>query len=64
MNLDLMTERLRLKPLAQTDVDIAVEMFTDPAVVKYMGNQLMSEDEICKEMAIWMKRGGNGYNHI
>ena len=60
MNLDLMTERLRLKPLAQTDVDIAVEMFTDPAVVKYMGNQLMSEDEICKEMAVWMKRGGNG----
>ncbi len=60
MNLDLMTERLLLKPLDQTDVDTAVEMFTDPAVIKYMGNQLMSEDEICKEMAIWMKRGGNG----
>ena len=59
MNLDLMTERLRLTPLAHTDVDIAVEMFTDPAVVKYIGG-LMSEDEICREMATWTKRGGHG----
>ena len=59
MNLELMTERLRLTPFAYTDVDIAVEVFTDPAVVKYIGG-LMSEDEICRGMVTWRQRGGHG----
>ncbi len=37
MNLDLMTERIILTPLALTDVDLALEMFTDPDVVKFIG---------------------------
>ena len=60
MNLELLTERLRLTPLALTDADLAVEMFTDPAVVKYMGGQVESEDGIRRDMAIWVQRGGNG----
>ena len=59
MKLELITERLRLTPFAHTDVEIAIEMFTDPEVVKYIGG-LMTEEEIYREMASWTKRGGNG----
>lgn len=59
INLELTTERLHLKPLALEDVDLAIEMFTDPEVVKYMGGT-MSEDKIRRDMATWVKRGGNG----
>lgn len=45
MNFVLTSERLLLMPLSATDVDIAIEMFTDPAVVKYVC-KLMSEVEI------------------
>lgn len=57
MTLVLTTERLRLTPLTFTDVDLAIEMFTDPAVVKFVGN-LMVEDEILRKIQVWTKRGG------
>jgi len=59
MNLVLTSERLLLTPLGETDVDIAIEMFTDPAVVKYVCD-VMSEDEIRKDMTNATKRGSNG----
>jgi ribosomal-protein-alanine N-acetyltransferase len=59
MNLKLFTERLLLKPLHPNDVDLCLEMFTDPEVVKY-ADGLMSESAIKKEMSNWTKRGGNG----
>ena len=59
MSLDLYSDRLMLTPLAPTDVDIAVEMFTDPAVVKFICD-LMGEAAISEEMSNWTKRGGNG----
>jgi ribosomal-protein-alanine N-acetyltransferase len=59
MNLQLNSERLVLTPLAPNDLDLCLEMFTDPAVVKYAGG-LMSETEIKREMSNWTKRGGNG----
>ena len=61
MKLELLTERTKLTPLTITDIDIAVEMFTDPDVVKYIGGGVMSEDEIRQEMSTWTRRGGNGY---
>jgi ribosomal-protein-alanine N-acetyltransferase len=59
MKLVLLTERLRLTPLVEADIDLSLEMFTDPEVVQYVCD-LMNEDEIRKEMSNWTKRGGNG----
>jgi ribosomal-protein-alanine N-acetyltransferase len=59
MNLNLSSERLSLNPLESTDLDLCLEMFTDPAVVKY-ADGLMSESAIKREMSNWTKRGGNG----
>ena len=59
MKLVLHTERLLLTPLAPTDLDIALEMWTDPEVVEYVCDP-MDKDTISEEMPIWTKRGGNG----
>lgn len=55
----LETTRLRLTPLTLADVDVAVEMFTDPAVTKFIDGP-MSEADIHAGMATWTKRGGDG----
>ena len=59
MKLELHTERLLLTPLAHSDLDVALEMFTDPEVVKYVCD-VMTEAEIRQEMSNSTKRGGNG----
>ncbi len=59
MKLELHTERLLLSPFAPTDLDVALEMFTDPEVVKYVCD-VMTEAEIHQEMSNSIKRGGNG----
>ena len=59
MHLILHTERLTLTPFAATDVDITIELFTDPEVVKYAGG-VLEEDVIRREMSNFIKRGGNG----
>jgi len=59
MNLELTSERLILKPFQPDDLDICLEMFTDPDVVKY-ADGLMSESTITANMPNWTKRGGNG----
>ena len=59
MKLELHTERLLLTPLALTDLDLALELWTDPEVVKYVCD-VMTEAEIRQEMSDSIKRGGNG----
>lgn len=59
MNLELFSERLALIPFALTDLDLCLEMFTDPKVLKYSG--AMTRDAICKKMDNWTKRGGDGF---
>ena len=59
MNLNLSSERLLLKSFQQDDLDLCLEMFTDPEVVKYADGR-MSESAIKKQMSNWTKRGGNG----
>lgn len=59
MDLELRTERLRLTPLVADDVDIALELFTDPEVLKYVCDAL-TEEEVRQEMPDSIKRGGNG----
>jgi len=59
MRFELATKRLLLRPLSLVDVDLAMAVFTDPAVVKHVG-KLMTPEEISESMATWTKRGGNG----
>jgi len=59
MSLTLLTDRLRLTPLVDADIDLSLEIFTDPVVVKYVCD-LMTEAQIRQEMSNWTKRGGNG----
>ena len=60
MNLDLHSQRLILAPYTPDDLDLSLEMFTDPAVVKYAG-EVMSKPAIKRKMRNWTKRGGDGY---
>lgn len=59
MELELLTERLRLTPFAEADVDIALAMFTDPAVQKYAGG-VITEEKVHADVPKWVRRGGNG----
>jgi ribosomal-protein-alanine N-acetyltransferase len=59
MNLVLCSKRLTLTPFDGPDFDLAMEMFTDPDVLRYAGG-VMDEDEIREQMSNWIKRGGNG----
>ena len=59
MKLELVTDRLKLRPLCLDDVDLALEMFTDPEVVRYIGGATTPE-EIQSEMANNVRRCGGG----
>ena len=59
MELELFTECLRLSPYVDDDLDLAIEMYTDPEVVKYVCEAL-TEAEVREEMPNSVKRGGNG----
>lgn len=59
MELILLTDRLRLRPTDESDLDLSLEMFTDPDVVEYVCD-LMTESEIRNEIPNWTRRGGNG----
>lgn len=59
MNLELHTWRLLLTPLSETDLDITLELWTDPDVVKFICDP-ESEDTIRKEFPVRIRRGGNG----
>ena len=59
MKLVLYTDRLTLIPFHMSDVDIAVELFTDPEVLRFTGG-VMEEEEVRRELPNWIRRGGNG----
>ena len=59
MNLVLYSERLALTPFDASDLELCLEMFTDPDVVGFVGG-VMSEEEIRGEMSNRIRRGGNG----
>jgi len=59
----LRSERLSLTPLQAPDVDLVIEMFTDPEVLRFAGGA-MQEHEIRREMPNWTKRGGDGCNRV
>jgi ribosomal-protein-alanine N-acetyltransferase len=59
MNFILHSERLTLTPFDASDLDLAIEMFTDPDVTKY-ADGVIEEDEIRRDFSKWTKRGGDG----
>jgi ribosomal-protein-alanine N-acetyltransferase len=59
MNLELLTDRLRLTPLVEADVDIALAIWTNPDVVKFICDAA-TEDEVRAEMSESTRRGSNG----
>ena len=55
----LTTDRLRLRPYAETDLDIAVLVLTDPEVVKYVCDP-MSDAEVAALLPSVCRRGAGG----
>jgi RimJ/RimL family protein N-acetyltransferase len=58
MDLVLHSDRLALVPFDEADLDIVIELFTDPRVLRFSG--VMKVADIRKEMPNWTRRGGNG----
>lgn len=59
MNLNLPSERLLLRPLVATDVDVETEMGTDPEVMKYVGD-VETEEQIVRNMPKYTRRCAGG----
>ncbi len=59
MKLELLTDRLILRPLRLDDLDLASEMFTDPQVVRYAGG-LQTAEEVEADMPTTTRRCGGG----
>jgi len=59
MNLVLRSERLLLRPLAESDLDLGIELLTDPAVTKYVC-KTYTEDRVAEEMPTVVKRCAGG----
>lgn len=59
MNLELHTGRLFLRPYDPSDIDLDIEMATDPLVMKHFGGAV-DEDSIIAESANFTRRCGGG----
>ncbi len=59
MNLELHTDRLVLRPLGLDDLELGIDMFTDPDVSRYVGGHVTAE-EIKREMPKYIRRCGGG----
>ena len=61
MNLVLNSDRLLLRPLADTDLDLGYAIFMDPAVMKYIApGKTFTKDVVNQELRIALKRGAGG----
>ena len=60
MNLTFESERLVFRPLSVADLDLAIEQWTDPDVVKYVAGKTYTEEELAKEMPIVVRRCAGG----
>lgn len=59
MSLTLRSKRLKLAPYDIADSDIAIELFTDPRVLRHAG-RVMEVQDILDNMHVRTRRGGNG----
>lgn len=60
MNLIFESSRLIFAPLSEDDLDLAVEQWTDPEVVRYVADRTYSEAELREDMPKFIRRCGNG----
>ena len=60
MNLVFESERLAYRPVTEADIDLAIEQWTDPNVVKYTADRTYTEQEIAEEMPIVVRRCAGG----
>lgn len=60
MNLVFESDRLVFRPLAEADIDLAIEQWTDPDVVKYTADRIYTEEELAAEMPIVIRRCAGG----
>ncbi len=56
MNLILETDRLILRPLAAEDLDIAIALWTDPDVARYVADRAATKEEVIAEMPTVLRR--------
>lgn len=59
MELVLKSERLLLRPLVESDLDLSLDLLTDPAVMKYAG-KARSREQVVRQMAASVKRCAGG----
>jgi [ribosomal protein S5]-alanine N-acetyltransferase len=59
MNLEFHTDRLLLRPLTTDDVDLVLEIFTDPHIMRY-GGGASTADEVIDHMPEVTRRSGSG----
>lgn len=60
MNLTFESDRLRFEPLTEGDLDLAVEQWSDPEVIKYVADRTYSEEELRAELPLYVRRCGEG----
>ena len=59
MRLAFESERLLLRPLAETDWDLGIELLTDPAVMKYVGGAV-TRKRVIEQMPVVTRRCAGG----
>ena len=56
MTFPLETERLLLRPIEATDIDAFALYMADPDVVRYIGGEILSRDQVVERLALWRHR--------
>lgn len=59
MNLVLDSDRLLLRPLSENDLDVSIEILTDPAVMKFVGDT-HTKEQVIQELPGTLKRCAGG----
>lgn len=60
MNLTFDSERLKLRPLEESDLDMVIEQWTDPDVTRYVAERTYSPEELAEEMPVITRRCAGG----
>ena len=56
MTFPLETERLLLRPIEPADVDAFAPYMADPEIVRFIGGEMLSRDQVVKRLALWRRR--------
>ena len=56
MTFPLETERLLLRPIEPADVDAFAPYMADPEIVRFIGGEMLSRDQVVERLALWRRR--------